>query len=357
MGSETMNKPCYIPILKYKQGEQIALRQLAPSIRERVRPILLLVNQDKPGVLVKKIRRDMGDNTPFYVDLHPKIRSVLNEEQEKSYLESVYTELGAVNLPFVPIIQHDCSATQLALLRGGAYTTRGMGIRVPLSKAKYLPSIIAEVCASTGCPISSVDLIIDAGQISSLSDDTIEVLASSAADAITIMKTRKMALRILAIAASAFPNALSGIKQNAVTRIRRLDWLLWKAVRAIHEDVVFADFGVDDPLDPTYTDGATIIATIRYTLNDDWFIARGKHDASRPNDYSQFHAVARLIAADNTLFRGESYSFGDGRIHDVSKSPCTGKGCKHGNLATWVTVGLNHHMTHVVDLLSTPVYS
>jgi Beta protein len=84
------------------------------------------------------------------------------------------------------------------------------------------------------------------------------------------------------VAGAAFPRDLGGVPKNAITRIPRSDWRLYSEVAAEAATTgqrvpTYGDYAVAHP-DPTLTVNPrflNISASLRYTSDDHWLVAKG----------------------------------------------------------------------------------
>lgn len=59
----------YVPVLRWKRGERVALRKLPYEVRSRITPLLELVHtrNDSPAKISDDVRKDWGP-APFFLD-------------------------------------------------------------------------------------------------------------------------------------------------------------------------------------------------------------------------------------------------------------------------------------------------
>ena len=142
--------------------------------------------------------------------------------------------------------------------------------------------------------------------------------------------------------ASAFPISIS-VASNSISDLPRYDFMLYSALSKLLPNIIFGDYGSDDPFDPQIDSRMNIVPTIRYTSDNCWKIVRGHYDRAMPYDFSQFFNLAKLLMGCD-FFSGRRYSWGDNKIYQ-----CANGECANGNLETWVRVAINHHITFVVN--------
>ena len=152
-------------------------------------------------------------------------------------------------------------------------------------------------------------------------------------------------------AATGFPLDLSNIKPDNITEIPRIEWEIWISLKNYHDLKqlkrlpVFGDYAIANPemvnIDPRAMDPS---ASIRYTIDDGWIIVKGRR--VKKHGYNQYHDLSESIILSND-YSGENFSWGDKFIKECSNPPA-----KTGNLTTWRQVGTSHHITYVVEQLS-----
>ena len=80
-----------------------------------------------------------------------------------------------------------------------------------------------------------------------------------------------------------------------------------------------------------------------YTLGNTWFIVRGGAFSSHADGYDQYYSIAGgIVALDE--YCGQDYSYGDKHIWERSQRIGT-----PGNPASWITAGVNHHITFTAE--------
>ena len=84
---------------------------------------------------------------------------------------------------------------------------------------------------------------------------------------------------------------------------------------------------------------------VKYTIDCQWFISRGK--SFQKHGSAQYFDIAREIVALQD-FRGSSASHGDRFIADRA----AGKMLKPGNPEQWITASVNSHITFLVNSLA-----
>ncbi len=155
--------------------------------------------------------------------------------------------------------------------------------------------------------------------------------------------------RTFSLIGTSFPASMAEVKQSPAT-FERSEWMLYKKiVKSLSDEgrrlPAFGDYAINHP-DVVNLDMRLIkpSATIRYTIEDAWFIVKGPN--VRDNGYEQYRDHCRTVMI-SPHYMGRSFSDGDEYIANCADG--TGK---TGNLQTWRRVGTNHHLEMVVKDIS-----
>lgn len=333
----------YIPLLKSKVGERMALRQLAPRVRNAITPgfhlrprrteaqIAAEVTQIAAGWTESPVLLDTAGVDSTNLPAHPLL--VANRVAAK------------VKLGLIPVVSDVSSENDLKAARtvmGG----HGFGVGIRLSPAAWLSaqSVLDPILSALGSAPGEIDLILDAGVIAN--DATLELakklLAGNMASVPVLPSWRRVA-----IAGGSFPVDLGGLPAKKPIRLPRREAQLWDAKPSVGRRLTYADYGVAHPETPDEFENARAIplwTSVRYTTPDAFLVAKGG-DANKEGP-AAMHAVCGIVAGEKE-FRGAAYSWADQWIAD--RAAGTGQA---GNYSTWRKVGTVHHVTLMVDLLS-----
>lgn len=325
----------YIPILKWKQGEQIAISKLEDSIKDTIIPLSCLMSNDITSSI-----RTFTKHWPcraFMLDFHSK--SKVNDSKKIEFFD----EFEKAGFPFIPVTN---PLTSLPVIAKAKSLNRGLAIRVD-AKLDF-QKVVQPYLSSCGFSPENIDLIIDAPWLVKFRDDCslAKKIILPMIDECYKYAKKNGNFRRLIFSGSSFPEMLSKLSAYSITRLSRTEWKIWIDLCSTYENLLFGDYGIDDPNDLDLSGGATIIPTIRYTHDSNWYIIRGKHDVNNPYDYSQFHKLSSMVVS-NKIYSGLSYSWGDEKINACAKKSCTSINCNHGHPGEWVKIGLNHHITYV----------
>jgi hypothetical protein len=154
--------------------------------------------------------------------------------------------------------------------------------------------------------------------------------------------------RTLTIAGTSYPQSVAGIA-SPYQLVPRLEWQAYRSfVATLGSETripTFGDYGVAHP-DLVELDMRMVkpFAKLRYTIDDNWHIARGT--PVRTHGFAQYQQMCATLVA-LPYFSGAAYSAADAYIADCAAGAVT-----TGNLSTWVWVSTNRHLTKVVDDLA-----
>ncbi|MCG0278210.1 MAG: beta family protein [Thermanaeromonas sp.] len=341
----------YVPILKWKEGERVALRWLSEEVKNNICPVINVMKDTKPDSFASEVIKNWGEGRQFYLDFHPTFPDDLND-----FVEAVLAEPESSRLAIIPVISASKPPEYFQLIRENAHLfTNGIALRVGIQDLENTHAFEEGFCKEAGIDKQSIDLIVDLGGIVRLPQEVIKSLAAFICFVLT--QVRASEFRNVIVAGASFPESLN-VPQNKVSILPRKEWILWKEVYDKHSYAIFGDYGPDDPEDEEYEHGITIIPTIRYTYGDSWHIVRGVRDPRNPYDYTQFHGLSQTLVKMTDIFCGKDFSWGDMKIYECANRVCTGSSnCNHGNMRSWVPINTNHHLTYVTHQVSMLVSS
>lgn len=150
--------------------------------------------------------------------------------------------------------------------------------------------------------------------------------------------------RTFALVGTSFPETMASIRKGGEI-VPRHEWQLYKLLAAFFSEAdirlpTFGDYAIAHPrvlhLDMRLVKPS---ATIRYTVEDGWYIMKGKN--VRDHKFGQYRELSSSVV-NSRHYYGSTFSWGDGYILDCSD----GSG-KTGNLTMWRQVGTNHHIAAV----------
>lgn len=352
------NDKHYVAVLKGREGEYAALRELSSGVKDWVTPLIEVppipwdFDNDEPSKSIddhlakvpERVFGAWGRQRPLFVDL----LWVPADERLNSGahpLTFVMDGLRNVGVDAVPVTGPARDADyQKSVAQAVAIDKRGACLRVTGDDLADLGKLAVEVEAlqeSLGVSTSDLDLLVDLQEVTARN----EALVATGMRALLDGLPQLDKWRTLTLAASAFPENLSDVPANSVAPIPRADWSLWLAIRAGNpkRQPSFGDYAITDPepspsIDPRFI---KMSANLRYTRPDVWLAFRGRN--VRTAGYEQFHDLCAALVSRKADFDGRGHCWADTFIDD-----CAQRKQGPGNATTWRKVGTNHHVTRVV---------
>lgn len=346
----------YVPVLRAKEAEWLALRLLTPTTRASLTPIVELTPDVAAG---KPSAARRAGRTTFDHSVHLTMDHV-GEELQHSRVFLDFGQLGANRAPawalareigggpvpgLVPVVTGPRRDGRFADLRAMASKGVGACLRVPaylLNGKKIADVLIAELEALQLAP-NDTDLIIDLGRDPrSISHAQLRAVIPALND-----------WRSWTVLAGTFPVDLADLDANQLEyRLPREEWLSWRS------QIVGASLKVRRPSfgDFTIQCGEYVPAvkvpgslSVRYSLETEFLILRGrKPNAAIGVGFDQYYGHARYLTAKADYY-GATFSAGDAFID----AKCA-TGVQPGDRRQWLAAGINHHLTATVAQLSVP---
>lgn len=384
-GSNNMfNSKHYVPILKWKRAELTALKGLSEKDKDRMTPLIELVmptvssfkdkekkikktqEEMRKGIIVKfKIKKiaeipkeilaSWGER-PIFVDFSLLYNADSTTQLKIDASHKIITAGSDLGLKIIPVLNlSDDSELKRVICSISKRHGQGICLRITPSDLsdtervealnKNLDAFISEFDLNK----NSVDLLVD---VKEQCDRYLKCLRLS--QGITSLAK----WRNFIFACGAFPEDLSKCKLDEQTLLPRIDWQNWlkyagenKSDNKLSRIPVFADYAIRNPIFNESLQYFSSTTSIKYTINNDWLIMKGKI-----RDYPLYLVNAKLLVEDTEYFYGETFSFGDEYMaqkakhyYEHKKNPSI-KGT--GRSEDWIAMGINHHLALVVDQIS-----
>lgn len=359
------NSDHYVPIIKWKRGERTALEHLDSIFKKSITPLLEIqpVPYDhKTENFTKTIDEHLENigrevkavwnfSSPVFVDA---ITIYDNEEFEDDNLstgqhpldfiiESIELE-GCQAIPVTGIARD--SSYQQAVFNLAQKYNRGVCIRIneeQLENLVRLETDITKLLEYIQISENAVDIVIDFKQISPSKEQAIYAQLVNC----LLQFPNITAWRTITICATSIPKSLSTIiKKFSSGVIPRAEWTIYSKIRKgnLLRHPSFGDYTITNPdfvnLPPWLLN--KIISSLKYTCDTEYWVHRGDLTG---NGFSSMRKICSDVVSD-PRYSGQHFSYGDTNIYKCASGGST------GNLETWVTAGINHHLTKVATDLS-----
>ncbi|MCK5534502.1 beta family protein [bacterium] len=341
----------YAPVLRLKQSEWLALKELKEKEKDVIVPIIeptlwYFNTQDnsklEPGIkkTTKKLFESWGARKAF---LDPYI--IEHKTDIEYFANHFFDNSRETGLLLSPVVSLKSSKKYLNSIRLHA-NKRGLALRINSIDISSTDcnNKINSILGFLNTSRKNIDLIYDykllegnfpalhqiAGKIQNLSD-----------------------WKSFIMLGGSFPQYAS-IYSIDLHNIERKEWSLWlnalngkKLVRI----PFFGDYTIQHPIysePPAYI---TPSASVRYTTEKDWLLLRGE-SLKKGARYNQYPAHALMIK-EHDDFYGKDFSFGDKYIFEMAEKMEKGKDeFKTGSPQSWLKVGINHHLTVVIHQIA-----
>jgi hypothetical protein len=358
----------YVPILRWRPAELTAVEKLFPDDRNKITPLIEFIMpppkldkhdykkvlEDSRSIFLSKLHlvpqliNKAWGNQPVFVDVH-----LLDGDIRASSLKAILAtsdELDLFSIPvtyILPVIGTDADIeTRKVAIEFSKIKNRGLCIRLDIShfKDEGLAGHVSDFLLVNELKASETDILIDLGIIDGkiLVDDLKETL-----ERVPFLEE----WRSFIIAGGAFPKDLSDFPKHGHYQVQRLDFKLWDEYTrhsGLKRPVSFSDYTIQHPIFYGHTPGVNPSASIRYTNDFQWEIMRGEGLRNKDGaGHKQYPAHAKLLI-EQSFFKGASYSTGDTYIAERGREDNT----LSGNPTTWLTAGINHHLTLVARQIS-----
>lgn len=351
-------KKVYMPILKGKAGEFIALKNLSSTVKKSIMPLIEIdpVDIDLETGLAKKNYNDhLNGYFKKFTDIGTDISnylidaSLIDEEhispEDVDPLENILTQLAENKIKATPVINLYCPEWYRASLKKNIDNSLGLRVTpLDLLASDDINRLLKELKITK----EETYLIIDFEYVED--ENSYIKNLHKAVKAIQDLKDWKAVI----IAAGSFPMDMTGIDRGTSTTTR-IEWKAWNSLiqhSTIDREFIYSDYAVQHPefrrleVDPRFI---SMTASIRYTGQEDFVVIKGKN--VRQYGFEQFGDHSQVLVK-HPEYSGKDFSEGDLQIYTYAEKRDQGEIKGFGNATTWRWIGTNHHITLVVSQLS-----
>ena len=351
----------YVPALRWRTGEYQALLRLQESVKDHVVPFITIPQiefdfeewrpkktvQEHVHPFARRFTAKWGKRVAWIgVD---KSIVALPMGDGRPIFSYVFDELRNFEANAIPAISLDAAAATIADVANIVEKdTMGVAISIRLEDL-MIPSPRARIDAAAkvlGVDPSEVDLVMDLG---SPNFEPYDVFAGALIAALPRLRDLHE-FRNFVVIGTAIPNSFKDVSKGA-NSISRHDWLFYRALLAkLPPGMRVPNFGDHTIVHPDFAAAAMDMRKIKaagrvvYATPISWEVRKGS--AFRDNR-AQMHGLCASIVSSGK-FDGAKYSSGDDYI-----AKCAAHKEGPSTLTKWKEVAINHHITRVVDDLST----
>ncbi|MBN1042546.1 hypothetical protein DVW07_10795 [Clostridium botulinum] len=340
-------KTNYIPILKWKKGEQVALSNLSATHKQSITPLVELTDLIEPHDFISTLQSCY--DLPIYLDTD------IASEDDSDYLVSILEESFKSDTVIYPVIHYNNidiidslpETSIVAIKIGVPEEIDGPSFDDIFDSIKYLKS---------NKPSLNMDIILDLGLILNNSEAN-----SQYRDVKNLLKDYfigKNFFNSIIICATSFPENLSKVEAGEKILFKRFDYLIYKKIlsnfQMLNKFFKYSDYGVtkftDSDIDFSMMKYG-ILPKLKYTFEESYLLWKGKRKKlSKELEISYYDLAEELL--NSKYYYGKSFSFGDLDIHERYEKAKKKGTKKCGNGTTWVAISANHHIAVVIEQLS-----
>jgi len=344
----------YMPVLKWKQGERIALKNLTAAQAHELIPLIeLLPISAAPDTAslraalpeyLAKVGKELETSLPEGIPLVIDARYVApTYTPQARLLRVICARLQSLTRrPVVPVIsQGMLQEVPNELHKLGEFGEQLVRILAPFTSVGAVAEIV-KLCVAAKLPRKSLHLLIDqfsmvgeapASKWKSVQPYLDAALASGCGST--------------TLAGGSFPINLIGIKQG-IHDIPRVEWQVWTLLRkdANYNEVRYSDYTVSNPalapeVDPKQVNPSV---AIRYAADGHWRLFKaGGFKNGQPGQYK---SLCKLLLGDS-VYSGAAFSYGDTQYEKAATDPKAGS----GNPSSWRRDATSHHLVKVAGAL------
>jgi hypothetical protein len=338
----------YVPILKARRGEFLALENAWPPVTAVIKP-LLEVMQNTSGSLYGSVL-DFGNQLvasapkgmTFAVDCR-YLREARSETND-SPLSLVAWHTRDRGICMLPVFSPGDGQDPGDVRRAAGLHKAGGCVRLNLEHLAQAAGEdrsggVPELLEAAGLFPAEVDLVVDLGEVCTHAARERAARLGRAA----LLWARRLPWRSVTVAAGAFPSKISDFPLGTATQVTRWDAVLWSALVGSgisSEAIGYGDYAVSNP---RLLDGWSPLPNLRYASDRDWYVYRYPKTVS--GAFRTFHDLCQAVVSSGHWSGGE-FSWGDQQIEESARQYIG-----PGNAIWWRAFGISHHLAAVADRL------
>lgn len=355
----TLKKDHYVPSLRWRLGEYQALLNLKVAAKARIVPLITIPSieydfeEERPKHTVDqhvkpfpKRFKDKWGTLPAWIDIDASLHAdtMAGGQDVVTYMFDGLRKFKATAVPVVTIGTEAAVKTKIEQVV--ATDKRGIGLRArfeDIMRPTFSQSA-RDLLKEFGLTPTNADLLLDLGA------PNYEPYATFAGALVVAL--RRLAdlryFRNFVLVGTAIPDTFSEISKEGAD-LPRHEWLFYKEFAKLLPAAIrrpnFADYTIVHPSTDLGLDFRKVKAPgkVIYTTGKSYAIYKG--GAFRGNEV-QMHGHCEKVTR-NPAFQGSEFSYGDEYI-----ALCAVREAIPSTLTRWKTVGINHHITQVLDDLA-----
>lgn len=329
----------YIPIIKWQQYEQHALRNLEAPVAARTLPCI----EARVAAQQSNLSRNLAEHWKL-----PAIIDFANPEgllggTRPAKLKEFLRDAKRAGWPVIPALNPQDPiffSTKGLIAQAADHGEAALRLR--------LESYAVSGSALVDCEKALIQLATRGAKVRLLVDFNETPEGYSASDlgelASSMQQLYAMPFSEVHFASGAFPSSLMSVKSGA-KKFPRRDYDLWTELTTSLKGmpIGYSDYGV---LSPSWSEETleyrSNSVALKYASDDHWLVLRT--NGRTKEDLIALSEI--LVNNHSSTFKGEPYSYGDKLIADRANSAVKEKDKKCGHYN--ITDAWNHHITFVV---------
>ncbi|MDI3548181.1 MAG: hypothetical protein PWR10_1833 [Halanaerobiales bacterium] len=339
----------YVPVLKWKKGEKLALKYLSAEHKNMIKPLFEIYDQDEPEDFIQDLNEYYEDQV--YID------TLYIDEGDRSYILSIFNSMEQTSRNDHPVVYYEDInniADELFEKAEKALFRIPVPIDIDGPEIGTILNSIKECCQRNNV---NIDLMFDAGEQTGKRD--IKYLFLEFKDIFSTLNQLDAFYESIIISLTCFPKSLGNIAAGGSLIQERFEIdfylkilsLLEKDYENIRPEIIFSDYGVAK-FTETEIDFALMkyppLPKTKYTTENSYWILKGQRDRTSKQWIKNYDDLAKEIV-NSDVYCGEDFSYGDLKIKQKAYG-LEGEG--PGNHGDWVTICTNHHIAVVLEQLS-----
>lgn len=343
----------YFPILKWKKGEKIALSNMSEEFKSVVYPILEIVEEVEAVEFVKELN-EFNNIEKIYVD------TSIIDEGETRLLEKIISISKKYDKKIFPVLNYYDLKIKFSDLKDDI-DEMIVKITLPTDFDGDSYKDIFDFIHSISSENKKVRCLLDLGIITEKNhaNHQFHLLVNILDNYLS-----KIDVYNIIVSVTSFPEDFSSIPAGDEAFYERYDIKLYNAIfnkdnlsQSIKNIISYSDYGVTKFTESEIDFSKLrygILPKARYTLEDKYWVLKGKRDNYTKEMIKNHRTLAQDIS-NSDYFYGEDFSYGDRDIKERAIGHSLDDETKYvgpGNHTNWVTNAVSHHIAVVARSLS-----
>jgi len=341
-----MREQLYVPILKWKKGEQEALKSLTSDQKSKIVPLIEIINHEEPKEILECLETCF--DKPVYMD------TSIATQDDREFLTQILETSRDNNKTIFPVLYFDDFPETANIV---SEIADRVAIRISIPENIDGPSYdeifqtIKDFATDNFNLI--IDIILDLGIVTDKNEANSQL--RELRNVFQDFLINESYYNSIIISSTSFPENLSSISAGENASFIRYDIKIFNRIleklksKSLKEKLIYSDYGVTKFTDSEIDFSKMrygILPKIKYTTNSNYVVLKGKKNHATKKMIKDYIDLSKEVYNSNYYF-GEEFSFGDLEIKErahENKGP--------GNGTNWVTTAANHHIAVVVEQLS-----